>query len=246
MLTLPKERIPPIPKKKILIVCLVPLGVIAGLLITEWSYLVWLSNTLTNESDKHHAEIKAIVNKYPDRFTPDEVNATKYRLGFTITMVNTTKEVIDSISYQLLISIIAIVIFGSLYVYMNSTALPTSYSKKDGNVKTQHYIDSIGSVSTSISAAISVGITIVGAVSLLSPSIVGGYIIAGLQTLLICLILGILTSATGSVIVDKSDSNSGTVTLKRYEGARWEAIVSMQLIMLMLGIALLVLQIITI
>jgi hypothetical protein len=87
-------------------------------------------------------------------------------------------------------------------------------------------------------------ITLVGTISLLFPIIVGGYIIAGLEILLVCVILGILIQMVGSEIVKGNGHTDSEIIIDSKGGAQWEGLIAIQFLMLPIGIGLIIAQVI--
>ncbi|MGI0012306.1 MAG: hypothetical protein ACREBU_02525 [Nitrososphaera sp.] len=193
------------------------------------------------------SEIITITFRYSDRFTTAEIDEAKK--GITLpSAVDKVAVIIDGIGDQMVIGLALILSLGILFSVGQSRKLPDEYNGVDEkqvarSERFQHWLNTGTSLSTSISGAISVAVALVGAVSLVSPKILGGYIIVALQALVICIFLGILRHAMGTEIVTKVDNTNSKVTLDPKRGAQWEGITSTQFLMLVVGIVLLILQV---
>ena len=222
----------------IFLVCIWPFWILLTFLVIEYGYFYGQSNAIITDWKNQKPQISNIVSKYSDRFTPQEINSTKYgNISFKVSQ--TALSIIEKIKYEIIISFGILLGIGHLFCFLRTRELNTGYDQ----IKFQHYVTSGLTISSSISASVSVGITLIGAVSLLSPNIVGGYLISGLQVLLMCIVVGIVTHMFGAdVIEDVIDPQKNRVKLKRRPGTHWEGLISSQFVLLILGISLLISQ----
>lgn len=209
--------------------------------------LVVFSYLILNDSPNHLYEVKNVVLRYPDRFTPSEVNATRYDFAFLSpvqihTIGQKSVGVLTKIALELSISLAVIGILGFMRA-SKAKQLVKLYENPE-SVRSKDWLDSGSTLSTSISAAVSVVVALVGAVSLLSPGVAGGFLIGGLEILLICIIVGILIQDVRTGVVKEIDSNTGKVIVNPEYASAWQGLTIMQFLFLIVGISLLVVQIV--
>jgi hypothetical protein len=206
----------------------------------EYVYFGQMRNGIANDPQGHSANIMALVARYSNAFTPAQVNETRYGIILP-TVAQSTQGILEGLQSQLLVSGVALLVIG--IVFSSTNALATSRNYNKSSLKFQQWLQSGSSISSSITAAVSVAVALTGAVSLLSPNIVGGYLIASLQILLVCVVFGIMVQGVGAGIIRKVDQSNGTIFLDRLGGAEWESLTSIQFWMMVLGVALLLVQV---
>jgi len=224
--------------------CFAPVVLLLVVLAVEIWWFNSLSGNLISSWQSHQAEASAIVSRYPNSFTPAEVNSSRYGL-LTVAIAAKASSILQNIVVQLEISSVALLALGILFSVNNARILPRKYNEAGGNEKQTYWLDSGTSISQSISAAVTVVVALVGSVSLLSPSIVGGYVMAGLQILLLCVVFGVLVRAVSSEMVIKPATGTEKMTVDSATAAEWEGLTSIQFLLLAVGTALLILQVAT-
>lgn len=228
-------------KTKIFAIGFIPIIIIMGLLLIEYIWFEEINNQILND-EVNVNEIKKFVLRYENQFTPDQVNATKYEI-ISPEIKSEVSLILQKTQWQISISIMILFIVGIIFAISNSRVLPKKYSQSD-IVKPDFWFKTGSTISSSISGSVSAVVGIVGGMTLLTPEIIGGYLIAGLQTLLLCIILGIGSHAISSEIV-KGESTNGMYKINSYVAANWEATTSIQFVTLIVGIILIVLQVVT-
>lgn len=208
-------------------------------------YYYLLSNDILNDFSSKESEIISIVSKFSNKFNPTEVNSTKYG-KISETIVKKTLNILSTIQNQLFYSLLIIFVAGFIWILSRTITLRSAYNVENEIYKSDYWLNSASSIPTTISGAISIGITLVGAVSLLSPEIVGGYIISGLITLIICVFVHIFILAFGTDIVkSKIKNNEEKIIVKKRSTYLFEGLISIQFLLLAIGLSLLILQIIS-
>lgn len=233
--------------KNIFLVCFVPVAILVIVLSIEIGWFAALESGVRVDPTAHASEITTLMLRYSDRFTTAELDEA--RNGSIIaTAANKVAEIAVDIRDQMIIGVVLVIALGVLFSVGQARTVPDKYNGLDASnnpksVRFQHWLNTGASLSTSISGAVSVAVALIGAVSLVSPKILGGYIIVALQALVICILLGILRHAMGTEIVTDWDNTHSKVTLDPKGGSQWEAITSTQFLMLIVGIVLLILQV---
>jgi hypothetical protein len=233
-------------ERSLFIYCYRPVIAIIIVFFIEVGLLLALAYFITIDTSSHLYEVKSIVLRYPNSFTPFETNATQYDFeDLSSSQVQTIAmksiEILRKIAIQLLICL-PVIIVPTFIMTNKAKTLIEKY--KTNCVRNQDWLNSSSTLSTTISGAVSVVVALVGAISLLSPGIVGGFLIGGLQILLVCIILGILIQNERIGVVKKIDNNAGEVTVNPEYAAPWQGLNMIQYILLILGISLLVLQVV--
>jgi hypothetical protein len=214
------------------------------LTLGQWLYFSSLSHDISTNFSNHIPDVKSTVLKYQNEFTPTEVNSI--RDGHISAQIATKAAgILSNISSQFLTSSVLCIVIG-----LGWTLFRVKISKGKGDKATKEvtkrWVDSGSNGSSAVTAAVSVGLTIVGAVSLLSPEIVGGYILAGLEILLMCVIVGILAQYNSGGIestAKPTSNNDNNVLLYSDKTMLWDTLISIQFVMLVLGIALIIGQV---
>jgi hypothetical protein len=242
-MTLPKQQEqPPARFHQVFLYCVVWFWILIVLLAVETYYFDSLANNISRNLGGYDSLIKSIVLRYQNEFTPTEINSTKFD-EISPNTATVSVKILDRIVLQLWISLIAIAIIGHIWAIILGLTFPSLYTGT-ANEKFERWIDSGSEMSKTISGAVTVGLAIVGAVSFVSPQIVGGYIMAGLQILLVCIVLGILAQSYGSDLIREFvPNNEKKVKMDRLYGPIWDGIISVQFVTLLVGIALLVTQV---
>ena len=227
---------------RIFLACFVPILVVLVIFILEYVHFGLIRNGIGVDPQGHRSDIMALVSRYSNAFTPTQVNATRYGI-ISPAVAQSAQGILVSLQFQVAISGGALLAIGLLFSTTNALAHTENYNKKNRSLRFQQWLQSGSTISSSITAAVSVAVALTGAVSLLSPNIVGGYLIASLQILLVCVVFGIMVQGVGADIIRKVDSSNGTIFLDRLGGAEWESLTSIQFWMMVLGVALLLFQV---
>jgi hypothetical protein len=223
---------------------MVPIGIVVLFLVAEYFYFINLRDNIFPNWENHKSDVISLMSKYPGKFNPSEVNQSSYEV-VTSNMATKSIKIVDSIAWDLLISLAIVSVLSMIIAARNAKVLPSQYNRPLGYLQKQsHWLSSGGTISSSISATVGASITLVGAISLLSPNIVGGYIIAGLEILLVCVILGILIQMVGSGIVKGNGHTDNEIVIDSKGGAQWEGLIAIQFLMLPIGIGLIIAQVI--
>jgi len=243
-----KEEVKGAPSFKLIFVSsAMPFWVILLVIILMLFYFSEISRDISTNLAAHKSALEILISKYPNQFTPQQVNSSKYG-NISSEMSITAVTLLHKINDQLYITLIAILAIGNIWPYRHAEFLSDDYKKilkKPACViRQQESVKAAATFSTSISGAVSVGLTVIGAVSLISPGIIGGYILAGLVTLLICVFTGLIVQAIHVQLITGTNTNTDTVTLDPTIAALWEGLISSQFVLLGIGITLIVLQVI--
>jgi hypothetical protein len=216
--------------------------IVLVIFLLEYIAFGQISKAIGEDPQGQRIEIMRWVTRYPNSFTPTQVNATRYGI-ISPAVAQTSQAILGTLQMQLMFSGTVLLVIGLLFSVGNAKSQPDKYNGTNGNLKFQQWFQSGSSISSSITAAVSVAVALTGAVSLLSPNIVGGYLIASLQILLVCVVFGIAVQGVGAGIIKSINQANGTITVDPMGGAEWESLTSIQFWMMVLGVALLVFQV---
>lgn len=214
---------------------------IAGILFAaEGGYFLWQAARVTADPQQMLPEIRRVVDGYPRYFLQTELNQTKY--GYASPLVVTKANIVlVRTSTQLLIAAAISLIVGAILASNYSRSLPR---KPRSEVKSARYVDSVDSVSKGLSATAPVVISVIGAVSLLSASL-NGFILAGIQVMILCLIVGIFVFPLSADLIIAVRQGQGKVVLGGPQRVTWELSTSAQFFLFILGLSLLAFAMIT-
>ena len=231
-------------RQLIFVFSFVPFAIIISILLGQWLYYFSISNGIYLDPINHMSDVKSTVLKYSDQFAPSEVNYTKSGQisGKMAAQIDTTAAaILSKISSQFFYSFLLCLAVGGSWTFYRVRLAPKDPGKTIELSK--RWVDSGLSGSSAVTASVSVGLTIIGAVSLISPSIVGGYVLAGLEILLMCVIVGIVVQYNSGSIDETQHQDPNKVIVCRGNIALWDTSISVQFVLLLLGIGLIVAQI---
>jgi hypothetical protein len=107
-----------------------------------------------------------------------------------------------------------------------------------------NWFNSGTTLSSAIVTAVSIGIALVGSVSLLSPQFTGGFIISGLIILFFCVLLGLFINTNTINLVRGVSKRKNKLIVDSYLAAIFEGFIAIQFLFFLIGIGLILCQVI--
>jgi len=162
-----KEELKGYPSFKLIFVTSVmPFWVIALFVILMLFYFPGVSRDISVDSTAHKSSVQIIVSKYPSQFTSQQVNSSKEgQISPEISHIAVM--LLHRINDQLIYSLIPILIIGNFWAFRRAQFLSKDYKqilqKPACITRQQESVKAAATFSTSVSGAVSVGLTIIGA-----------------------------------------------------------------------------------
>ena len=214
-------------------------------LTVEAVYYCDQASAIGNNPSGEMPQIRRVVKGYPLLFDQQETNQSQYGI-VSADLVSKAQQGLDTTAYQLVQSSLLSLIVGLVFYLYYVRQVPSSPAKVEQTGKEtdkkewqdSRYVDSVDSVSKGVLATAPVVISIIGAVSLLTSSL-NGYTLAGVQLLIITLVVGILIFSFSANLIIERDPNKSKVILDDKVFNTWQLMTSAQFWMFIIGLTLL-------
>jgi hypothetical protein len=227
-------------RKGVFLAAFIPFLIGATLAFAESAWTYYKSDSAALSASPSFT--KSLIIRFPDTFTPSEVNQTKYGT-IPQSVYSKASSLLLDVGWTLFISGVIVIVVGLIVSLRNSNIVPRAFQGTQV-VRHEKWVSGGASIASASSSIAPLVLAVSGGAALLSSSVFGGYIIAGLQVLLLSILVGILVQAYGSGMVDSNGLALGTLNLKSEEAALWQALISAQFFLFIVGLILITIRIV--